>query len=71
MSESIEGSHSVELRKDEPTALSYVSPSERIRIATGDLCDRCVSDQLPCSLRYEAHEEGVKVRSCAHFKAVA
>jgi len=45
-----------------------VSDAEFIRLPTGDLCDRCARTNRACSLRCDAHQVDVLVRSCAHYK---
>ncbi len=45
-----------------------VSNAEFIRLPSGDLCDRCARTNRACSLRCDAHEKNIMVRSCAHYK---
>ena len=45
-----------------------VSNAEFIRLPTGDLCDRCARTNRACSLRCDAHQDNIMVRSCAHYK---
>jgi len=45
-----------------------VSNAEFIRLPTGDLCDRCARTNRACSLRCDAHQESIRVRSCSHYK---